>query len=268
MPIATLALKWGQTAFDAFQTHTYVRWACANHISSYIGLDVDGDVGCWADRPVAAEPFSVNDGTPWVDPITDQACWIDSGEPASYEFLGFAPYLLDFGQFPRTQTMIPLVASGGRPGQVVIAPRSVRLVGSLYAATEAGAAFGSDWLHRVFGDDCAAGAGAGETLTFRRYCPAPGRPFDEGLVNLFDCVPLSIEVRPWAENDRLWWQAQDMEVVLQAGQPWMFGCGAQTVVGVDNLIGAETFSNIERFVSPDAACGALVDAGGCPEGGC
>lgn len=266
MPLATPFLQFGNTRFEAEQTHAYVRWACAQGlITNPAILKLEDDCGCWADSPIVGEPFSVNDGEPWVDPDADGACWIDPGEPASYEFLGFAPYIVDYGAFPRTQAMTGLTTGGGRPAQPSIGARSIRVVGTLYAASEAGAAFGQDWLHRVFADDC-GGDCVGQTLTIRRFCPAPDGGYGEGIVNVFDCIAADIQTRDWADTlDPYWWMTQEVEITIMAGRPWLIGCEGQPIIGVASLSLGTAVSNIERFVSPDVQCGQpLPSSQDCP----
>lgn len=270
---ATQFLQWGSTRFDVAQTHTYVKWAGLNGaLPRDSGLWV-GDCGCWADNPQlgpngAADPFSVNEGVAWSTPQADGACWVDLNEPASLEFLGFAPYLIDYGQFGRTQQMLTMSSVGGRPGPTTIPPRSVRIVGTAYAMSQAGAKFGEDWLDKTFRDDCLSGGCMGAVMTIRRYCPA-GPDYNEALVNLFDCIVADMQFRPWSDMDVNWWYTTEVELAVQAGSPWLFSCADTPVFDNVRMGDGITVDNLERFFTPDVPCGVEYAAAvGCPEPPC
>lgn len=267
MPFATQYVQFGNTAFDAHQVFTYVGWA-GKQDAFYgdVSFALD-DCSCWADHPIPGEPDTINGGVPWVDPVTDGACWIDPAVPVSYQFLGFSPLIVDYGGFPYAGTMTDLVTHGARPGQSHIGPRSMRIVGTLWATTPEGARYGQDWLHRVLTDDCEAGNCAGTPVTFRRFCPSSIDVMD-GLVTGFEATVTNIEFRNWSDTDPTWWMNQEVEIAVVIGEPWLYSCEGVTVLST-TYDDAEDLDNLTRYLSPDVPCGCRqVPETNCPAPPC
>lgn len=108
---------------------------------------------------------SALDGGPYVSPADDPAPWYDSSRPESADFLGFVPSL----------TLVPVIARttaargtrGGVIGAHRPAMRVLQVTAEMYAASEAGMAWGERWLNHAL-----TGALEGCDLDDLRILPA------------------------------------------------------------------------------------------------
>lgn len=153
----------------------YVGWAAANGQWS--------DANCCVEMP--RECWCPTDGTPddFVDPITDDACWIDPEIPESSEFLGmFVTNVRGLRDSAFTRSASQNIGHGVTLGRDTVGSRSFAVEAFLVATSCCGMDYGFEFVKRILENggcgngSCLQGCGdlgsCGLTcMTVRTCCP-------------------------------------------------------------------------------------------------
>lgn len=273
---ATASFSVGGRLFDHGQVHAYVEWARCNGLlpaECAQSFRVFDDCGCWADAPSAGEgvallqPYGVfgNDDdagatSQWTDPVTDAARWVEAASADSLEFLGFQPTLIDYGGPTTSRGSIALIRGGAVAGQTNRAARTIRIVGTLYATTPRGLAYGRRWLMDDLSQACGstpvAGGCTGTTARMRTECPLPGQPRGTGIVDLVD-MWLMAGPKPQAVTrgrNPCFDTMEDVELILASGRPHLYALRQSSTPDVD---ATNWITDITQFLP--CALGVTVD---------
>jgi hypothetical protein len=143
-----------------------VEVANGNRTLAYIR---NAGIGSLAASPAEACDCSAL-GSGFVSPAADPAPWYVAGQPASAAFLGC--YFDNLELAPSFQRSAAQLATGGQIlGRLTSKGAALQVSGALYAANEAGMAYGQAWLARVLG--CAPQCGLATTCLLPS-CPDLG----------------------------------------------------------------------------------------------
>jgi len=177
-------MMWGcvELANNA-RLHKYVQWAASE--------------GAWADADCCIEMphecFCPLDGSPddFVDPVTDNACWIDAQVPESPEFLGmFISSVTGLNDSTFARTATENVGRGVTLGRPTVGGRTFAVEAWLIGTSCCGIDYGEEFIKRILENGgCGAGTcleGCGDLgscgltcMTARTCCPEEGD--DPGL---------------------------------------------------------------------------------------
>lgn len=176
-------------------------------------------------------------GQTYVSPLQDGAPWVDSGDPASFEFLGIYPLdITGVEDSTGTATIVESVLDGGVVGGQRRATRSMVFNVVLIGVSEAGCEAGMRWLKQVLASaDCNAIWGcAGQTVCYLTSqpcvnaadCTYPSSPADclatwqRSLYQVAVITGPNVTAKNTMFNGGEAWQVQ---FTATAGNPFVFG---------------------------------------------
>jgi hypothetical protein len=148
----------------------------AARVLSYIRRGLAGS--SWiTQEPCGCGVLDAEGGGQFLNPMLDQAPWIDSDRPESFEFLGVIPDIKDGldGVVSRDVTQRGGGLGGGAVSAEIIKPRGFEVTATLVASSERGLAYGKRWLVSRLAPE--RRDQALQTARLRLWCP-PSVPED------------------------------------------------------------------------------------------
>jgi hypothetical protein len=246
---------------EMWNTQRFVTYVSQHSATPFIK---PGSAGCNCD----ISPWTGDTFAGYGRPSLDNAPWIDSSDPASYEFLGVGVENVTGAGDSMLQRDTAENGDGGTIGPAKFKPREITVDAVIAATTEAGLAYGKSWLSQ-WGLDSCGGSCIGGKLCMLAYCPSTcyekteGHPegcFDAPHRDLLDAYMTSgpTEKKKFRINGGDGWAAQ-IEMIFTAGDPRIWRL--PTVVTPGSLFTSEP-GYIEPICPPVAS--TCIDDPNCP----
>lgn len=180
-----------------------------------------GSVGCAC--PGLAEAVE-GAGGEYVDPVVDDAPWMDPAVPASADFLGvFGREAEGLGNGTLQRTPVELAQNGANIGVPRYSHREIAYEATLVARTEAGLSYGTAWLASALrGSSCGQTDCWGSQACVFAWCPSGEEDGDTAQRFLFDMGLLEgpSTQRTFQATGGLWYR--DVSWTLASGNPHIY----------------------------------------------
>jgi len=152
----------------------------------------------------------VNEGKPYISPLVDNAPWLDSSQPETYDFAGLIPLeITGLDGSTRTATLTERAGDGGVTSRVRYGGRTVAVTALLVGKNDGAISAGMRWLSTVLGGSAcrpgqlSPGPCAGDEMCVFAYCP--DEEFQESPVYGFrDTTDIPLDVMGWTVRSARW----------------------------------------------------------------